>query len=463
MYKRIYENKEKVSLLGTNQKFLLQRIKIFLQPFTNYLTTLMDVRLVRTFHDAFVGILSHRDRANCLLLSELGGYIAGFLKATSGTKRLSNLFRSERWTEKDIEEVRLKRTKEQVSIWQKEGRRVLGFIDDSRLEKPESWFSEGLCAVYSSKAQRLTRIKRGYYRPPIKRICVPGYEWTALMIGGLSLIPMLGIMKWWTTRGEHKDSQDNVLYKLLKQIKSVFDSTLTLVLDRGFANLPTLEKLFKCQQSFIIRWKGANLLTTTVEAGNPDSFGKGIAKNTWRICFGKKGFDKRAFWDKERKMTHKLEIIYAPVCHPEYPDKPLNLIVVRQKTIKGQQPMYLLTDCIIDSVGIAWELFRSYIQRWDIEQAFRFNKSELGIQSLRLRDFEDKLKMLALVTLIYEFLLQLWRNWHTAAFCIINKWCHRTDKRLQLSRLPLYRLRLAIVNCLTLLIAILDLPDQANL
>ena len=107
-------------------------------------------------------------------MSELGGYIVGFLHAPSGTKRLSNLFRSEKWTEKAIEEVRLKHTKEQVSNWYKEGRRVLGFIDD-RLEKPESWFSDGLCAVYSSKAQRLT------------------------MIGGLSLIPMLGIMKWWTT------------------------------------------------------------------------------------------------------------------------------------------------------------------------------------------------------------------------------------------------------------------------
>lgn len=453
MYKRIYENKEKLSIIGANQSFLLRRVKIFLEPFMHYLTTKMDVRLVRTFHDAFVGILAHRDRANCLLLSELGGYIAGFLHAPSGTKRLSNLFRSERWTEKDIEEVRLKRTKEQVNIWHKSAHHVLGFIDDSRIEKPESWFSEGLCAVYSSKAQRLIRIKPGYYRPPIKRICVPGYEWTALMIGGLSLIPMLGIMKWWTTRGEHKDSRDNVFYKLLKQIKSVFDSSLTLVLDRGFANLPTLDKLFTHQQSFIIRWKSANILTNT----------EGVAKNTWRICFGKKGFDKKVFWDKERKRALKLEIIYAPVCHPEHPDKPLNLIVVRQKTRKGQQPMYLLTDLIVDSVGLAWEIFKSYILRWDIEQAFRFNKTELGIQAIRLKEFQNRLKMMAMVTLIYEFLLQFWRNWHTAACLVIKKWCPRTDKRLDQNRLPLYRLRLAIVNCLNILIALLDSPIQRRL
>lgn len=452
MYKRIYEDSEKLKSLGKNQNFLLQRVKVYLTPFTHYLNTKMDVRLVRTFHDAFVGILAHRDKSNCLLLSELGGYIAGFLHAASGTKRLSNLFRCEKWSEKDIEKIHLERVQAQVGTWQKEGRRVLGFIDDSRIEKPESWFSEGLCAVYSTKAQRLMRIKPGYYRPPIKRVCVPGFEWTALMIGGLSLIPILGIMTWWTKRSKHKDSQDNVFYKLLKQIKANFGTALTLVLDRGFANLSTLERLFKCEQSFIIRWKSSNLLTNLA----------GETKNTWRICFGKKSLDARLFSDKERKKTLKLEIIYAPVAHPEYPDKPLNLIVVRQKTIKGQQPMYLLTDVEVDSIGLAWEIFKSYIQRWDIEQAFRFLKSELGIQAIRLRDFENRLKMMALVTLSYEFLLQFWRNWHLSAFLFIKKWCHRTDNRFDNTRLPLYRLRLALANCLLILVALLDLERPLN-
>ena len=57
-----------------------------------------------------------------------------------------------------------------------------------------------------------------------------------------------------------------------------------------------LDKLFKCQQSFIIRWKSANKLATT----------EGVTKNTWRICVAKKGLDKRLFWVKERKLTHLL-------------------------------------------------------------------------------------------------------------------------------------------------------------
>lgn len=435
MYNIISEDKNKYKEFGVNQRFILTQAAQFIRPYTNYLYTKMDVRLVRTFSDAFMAILIHRNVNKALILSELGAYITGFKKAVSGTKRLSNLLRSDSWSQSDIEKVQLESSKNQVLSWQKEGRRVLGLIDDSTVEKPESWFSEGLCAVYSSKSARLTRIKKGYYRPPISRICVPGYEWSALMIGGLALIPTLGLMKWWTTRGKHAENRENIFYRMLKQIKANFGDALTLVLDRGFANLPTLEKLFKCQQFFIIRWKSSNLLTDL--AGN--------TKNTWRICHGKKRLDKRLIWDKERKKALKVEIIFAPVWHPEHIEKPLYLVVIRHKTIKGQhQHMYLLTNIEVDSIGMAWEMFFSYIHRWDIEQAFRFNKSELGIQSIRLIIFENRLKLMALVTLLYQFLLQLWRNWHSAAFIIIKKWCPRTDKRLNQARLPLYRLRVAL-------------------
>jgi hypothetical protein len=220
MYKRIYEDKTKIKSLGSTTRFLIGQSELYLKPFVAGLYLLMDRRLVATFSDAFMGILAHRNKDKCLVLSELGGFIAGFIHAASGTKRLSNLFLSSRWGADTLEKIHLERASAQVQNWTQEGHRVLGFLDDSTVEKPESWFSEGLCAVYSSKAARLTRIKRGYYKQPKGRICVPGFEWTGLMLGGLRLIPMLGLMKFWTKRGEHTDSQDNVFYKLIKQIKA---------------------------------------------------------------------------------------------------------------------------------------------------------------------------------------------------------------------------------------------------
>ncbi len=43
-------------------------------------------------------ILTFRDRANGLLLSEPGGYLLSPDKAPAGTKRLSNLLHSAKWT-----------------------------------------------------------------------------------------------------------------------------------------------------------------------------------------------------------------------------------------------------------------------------------------------------------------------------------------------------------------------------
>jgi hypothetical protein len=54
---------------------------------------------------------------------------------------LSNLFRSDKWCAKDLEDVHLEGAKKQVATWVEEGERILGFIDDSSVEKPKSWHS----------------------------------------------------------------------------------------------------------------------------------------------------------------------------------------------------------------------------------------------------------------------------------------------------------------------------------
>lgn len=55
---------------------------------------------------------------------------------------------------------------------------MLAIWDESVLEKAESLQLEGLCAVRSSKARRLKRIKLGFFNPPGGRpIFVPGYHW----------------------------------------------------------------------------------------------------------------------------------------------------------------------------------------------------------------------------------------------------------------------------------------------
>jgi hypothetical protein len=102
-----------------------------------------------------------------LLLSELGGYICGFSHAPAGTKRISNLLRSKKWTSTIIDNFLFSQTRKRLESLVKQGKRPLMLWDDSRLEKAESWFLEGLCSVESSKAKRLTRIKKDTILPLI--------------------------------------------------------------------------------------------------------------------------------------------------------------------------------------------------------------------------------------------------------------------------------------------------------
>src|SRR5437588_12759575 len=59
----------------------------FLLPLLIELDRLLDKRLVRTFTHLIAVILTFRDRANGLLLSELGGYLLSPDHAPAGTKR----------------------------------------------------------------------------------------------------------------------------------------------------------------------------------------------------------------------------------------------------------------------------------------------------------------------------------------------------------------------------------------
>ncbi len=123
-----------------------------------------------------------RDRRMGLLISELGGYLCGHSKAPAGTKRISNLLRSKKWSSSMIDDHFFERSVERVASMVANKKRPLLLWDDSRVEKHESWVCEGLCSVWSSKAKRLTRIRPAYFSPPKQRICVPGFKWTGVFL-----------------------------------------------------------------------------------------------------------------------------------------------------------------------------------------------------------------------------------------------------------------------------------------
>jgi hypothetical protein len=163
---------------------LLAQLAQFLFPLLVELDDLLDKRLVRTFLQIITVILTFRDRANGLLLSELGGYLLSPDKAPAGTKRLSNLLPSTWRKASLITRFLWQRASEQLSQWQQAGQDGLLVWDESGWEKPESWHLDDLGPTRSSKAARLTHIKPGYYSPPRGPIFVPGLQWLAVLLVG---------------------------------------------------------------------------------------------------------------------------------------------------------------------------------------------------------------------------------------------------------------------------------------
>ena len=437
MYYKCYikDNSSSGKKLKKQPEFIEKAID-FVAPLMNRLNTKLDKRLTYTVFDSFMGMLSFRDRINGLLLSELGAYINGPDRAPAGTKRISNLLRDKNWTHDDVAEILLEKAKTRLNDPSLVGKQWLMHWDDSVIEKPESWKIEGLGPVCSSKASRLTRIKPGYYKN-YGRISVPGFEWSAGVLSSLSDTPTIGLMEWWTRKGKHKETRNNILYKMLRKSSAMIKETAAEVIhvfDRGYANRTTLDYMINhFDQPFIIRWKSHHLLLND----------QGELKRTYQHSLGKKATSTRKVWDKERKEHKKVSVVYMPVQEPIINEKQLYLVIVRDKK-KGRKPIYFLTDVPIDTNGMAWMVLRSYMKRWDVEQVFRFGKSAMAMESPRLWFWENRLKLLMLVTFVMAFILELLAINRTFARKIIDKWVPRTGNRQKKTFLPIYRLRLAI-------------------
>src|SRR5256886_8576594 len=146
----------------------------FLHPLVQELHTTVDSRPLRTLVQTTEAILAFRDSTHGLLLSELGSYLDGLEAGGGGTKRLGTLIRHKKWKARQIDTFLWQKADDQVRKWEQQGEVGLVIWDGTVLEKPESLQPEGLCAVRSSKAVRLTQVKQGYYHPPGAPIFVPG-------------------------------------------------------------------------------------------------------------------------------------------------------------------------------------------------------------------------------------------------------------------------------------------------
>jgi hypothetical protein len=306
--------------------------------------------------------------------------------------------------------------------------------DESVIEKPESLKPERLCAVRSSKARRLKRIKPGYYNPPGGRpIFVPGFNWLQVLVTGMRGAPALAHLRYWTTRGEAQTTKRQEEHQVLQQVAKRWGRMVIHIWDRGFAGAPWLGFALLYQVRFIVRWqKGYNLIA-----------GDGRLLKAWQCTRGKRSMDHRLIYDAVRRCERKTGIVYVPVRVPDFPDLPLTLVVSRPG--RGRTPWYLIINEPIQTVADAWRIVLAYNRRWQVEVSIRYSKSELAFESPRLLKWDRREKLLAIAALVQAFLFSLLdAKFDLLRTHLLRAWCHRTGKRNRSKAVPLYRLRLAL-------------------
>lgn len=408
------------------------RLREFVGPLLVELDQQLDKRLVGTFLKTLEAVIKFRHSVYGLLLSELGGYILSPEHAPAGTKRLSNLLRSNKWAGKVIQDFLWREAARQVDEAEGRGEDIFIGWDESVIEKAESIALEGLCAVRSTTAARLKRIKPGFFNPPGGRpVCVPGMQWLALLVMVSNLPPVVAAMQWWTTRGQQASHRRDEENSLLKPCWQTWGRRVVHVWDRGFASQRWLQQVFRYNLRFILRWpKRFRLLNA-----------KGEFLNAWKVTRGKRSIDHRHIWDNRRRCWRNMGLIFAPVTLPHLQAQ-LWLVVSRPGS--GRQPWYLLTNEPIHSADDAWRIVFAYARRWQVETTFRYSKTELAIESPRLWFWDNRLKLMLMVSLVYAFLLSLLSLPEPAQADLLRCWCHRTGKRYRDASIPLYRFRSAL-------------------
>ena len=123
-------------------------------------------------------------------------------------------------------------------------------------------------------------------------------------------------------------------------------------------------------------------------------------------------------------------------------------MIARSK--RGREPWYLLTSDMVRTKEQAWAIVMAYARRWQIEQTWRYSKSELGCESPRVWKWERREKLLLMLSVLYAFLLHLLVDEHASLRADCLRWgSHRTGKQSREVAAPLYRLRAAFSRLLS--------------
>ena len=225
------------------------------------------------------------------------------------------------------------------------------------------------------------------------------------------------------------------------------------VWDRGLSGAAWLGAALGAGRHFVARWKKGH---HPRPAGAPSvgwpraprAFREPDGRAAWRLTAGLRPWGERPL-PNPRDPRRPLVVAFAarPV-RLLMREEPLWLVVARPRSPRRRRaqaaPWRLLTPEPVETPGQCRRIVRAYAARWAVEQQLRFGKSEPGIESVRVRAWEPRRKLLGLVSPAYAFLVDLLGEGTEALVSAVRGWAHRTGRQARTARRSLYRLRLGL-------------------
>jgi hypothetical protein len=405
-------------------------LQAFVGPWLGELDARLDRRLVHTFAEALGAIVRQRHTEVSLVLTELGELLTDGAHAPAGVKRLWRLLRCPKWQAEQVDTWLGEQA--EAAVAQAEARDGVAFavLDDSEVEKPAARALEGLTKVRSARARRLQRA--GGAPPPKVPTLVPGFGWVAVVVTGRSGAYTRARMHWFSPRlAEGAERPREAEQTTLLPFLLLWGERVIWLVDRGFGTAAFLGQTF-ARARFVARWRPDYPLRdpTSGEVARASALSRRV-RSRWTTQVG----------DPWTKQTWTVGLASLPVTLPE-DDRPLWLVVARRKG--KSQTLWLLTTEDAATAQGALRALHGYARRWQVEWAFRFAKSGLGIQSVRVQSWTYREKLWRLAALVHAFLLSLLVTLDDAARERLLRWCHRTGTRAREAIAPLYRLRHAL-------------------
>jgi len=311
------------------------------------------------------GILSSKS----VLLSSIGRSLKEPLDLHQTEKRLSRQIQSDGlW--KEIENYNIGLAARYLN------NDMVAAVDLGDLTKPQGKYFEKLALV----------------RDGDKGDCKPGYHLLKIVARDYSRVNNIPLLsRLFSVKEDGFLSENNEIIDGIDTVADQSGHNLLYLIDRGGDRRKIILPLLEKKHRFLLRMTNKRHLSWGKETLYPQEI---VKKMNLRY---KEILPRTEEWRNPLKVTYGITSVYLPDC----PDVKLKLIAVKGF---GREPMVLLTTEDLRGKRQILKAIRQYLDRWSVEEAYRFEKEGLNLESICVRKLTGFKNMVSLVNLAFSFI-----------------------------------------------------------